>query len=378
MSKVLYLIDTLQTGGAERSLLEISSRLKKYKPFFFQLFPGDDLLEDFKKKGIGVKQFGLRPGYNFKRYARRILPEVIALQPDIIHSTLFRADMVGRSLGKLTDLPLVNSFVNNTYGRARYTKLAPVGKLKLAGIQFWDKLTTSSVDLFISNSKSIKDANIKALDISPNRVEVVHRGRNANDFTSVSASETMQRRESMGLFDKYVFLNVSRLLDRKGQLDLIKAFHQVHQQFPDSVLLIAGEGSFRTILENEISKLGLQHSVKLLGDRKDIPQLLSLADYFVFPSYYEGLPGAIIEAMLSRTPIVASAIPENLECIDATMALLFEPGDVEALATQMEKAIEYKHWHQRTEKAFNYAIEQFEISKIASQYEAVYDRLLKT
>lgn len=138
---------------------------------------------------------------------------------------------------------------------------------------------------------------------------------------------------------------------------------------------MAGEGSYRPVLEQEIKNLNLEHAVKLLGNRSDVPVLLKLTDYFIFPSHYEGLPGALIEAMFSKTPILASSIPENLECVNEETTLLFPAGNVEAMTGQMINALQTKDWEVRTEKA--YALQHFEISSIAAQYEAEYDLLLK-
>ncbi|HMP98981.1 MAG TPA: glycosyltransferase [Cyclobacteriaceae bacterium] len=373
---IAFIIDTLQTGGAEKSLLEITARFKKYKPVFFQLYPGDALLQDFKKTGIEVKQFNFKPDYNFKETAQRIAPALSAAQPDLIHSTLFRADMVSRHLSKRMNIPLINSLVNNSYSWQRYKAMSLAGRLKLFGIQWWDRFTSKQVDLFISNSRAIQETNAKALNIPAHKIKVIYRGRDINQFHLVSEAQVYEERQRLGVQSKKVFLNVSRLLDRKGQLDLVQAYHKVYQQNSDTILLVAGEGVYRYALEQEIEKLNLRGSVVLLGNRTDVPVLLKLADYFVFPSHYEGLPGALIEAMFSKTPIIASAIPENIECVSSDLALFFPAGNVDALAERMLTALDCKDWQTRIEMIYNFALQHFEINKIADQYEATYDQLL--
>lgn len=98
---------------------------------FFQLYPGETLLPDFKKAGIEVKQFNFKPGYNFRELAQRILAEVQQPQPALIHSTLFSSDMMGREVNKLTGIPLINSLVNNSYIKQRYQAMSWVAKCKL-------------------------------------------------------------------------------------------------------------------------------------------------------------------------------------------------------------------------------------------------------
>jgi glycosyltransferase involved in cell wall biosynthesis len=375
--KILFILDTLQTGGAEKSLLEITSKFKKYKPVFFQLHPGSALLNEFQKRGIEVQGFNLTPGYNFNSYAKQILSEVVKLEPALIHSSLFRSDMVARHLKKKINVPLVNSLVNNSYSLHRYRTLDFPGKLKLKAIEYWDRLTAKNVDLFISNSETIKLTNLKALRISPKKIKVVYRGREAKSFSILEEHQLNELKLQLGLSNRTIFLNVSRLLDRKGQLDLIRAFHLVHQQIPNASLVIAGEGSFRATLEHEIRQSGLSSVVQLLGNRNDVSALLQLADFFVFPSHYEGLPGALIEAMFSKISIIASSIPENLECVNDKTALLFPIGDVKQLAAKMMEAIGDVKWIARKHSAFEFAMDNFEISKIAAQYESAYDDLLK-
>jgi glycosyltransferase involved in cell wall biosynthesis len=113
-----------------------------------------------------------------------------------------------------------------------------------------------------------------------------------------------------------------------------------------------------------------------LGTVKNIPELLSESDFFVFPSYFEGLPGALIEAMMAKIPIICSDIPENKECVDESMCLFYRVGDQTDLLTQMEKALVLTDWEARTQQAFDYASEHFEIGKISKRYEETYSKLL--
>lgn len=376
LNKVVFLIDTLQTGGAEKSLLDITSRFRKYKPVFIQLFKGDELKPLFEAQQIQVLSMNLSPSYKFKAIAKHILPYIEELQPELLHSTLFRSDMVSRELQKMTGLPLINSFVNNSYSKSRYKKMSLLMMSKLFCIQQWDKLTARKVDLFISNSKAIKQSNTAALAVNKKRVKVIYRGRDSEVFQKVNQDAVLNLRKHFEAHEKTVFLNVSRLLSRKGQLDLVKSFKSVVDRYPEVLLLIAGEGPYRAALEQEISRLGLQRCVKLLGNRGDISDLLHFADYFVFPSHYEGLPGALIEAMFAGTPIIASSIPENMECVNEEMAYLYNPGDITQLERKLCEALSDKAWPDRIQHARQYAMANFEINSIASQYEETYTELL--
>jgi glycosyltransferase involved in cell wall biosynthesis len=367
----------LQTGGAEKSLLEITRHFKRYNPVFVQLFDKSSMLKsEFDAAGIPVINVGLQQSYRFDQIAQTVWPHVQPLNPVIIHSTLFFSDMVSRKLPLQRSIPVINSFVNNSYSKQRYS-VEPISiKIKLWLLQQWDAWSAKKVTAFISNSESIKQTNAHALGIPLSKIRVIYRGRSVEPFSKITEHQIQTLRHKLDAHDKKVFINVSRIIDRKGQLELVQAFHQVIQQEQACVLWIAGEGPYRKVLEAEITKLGLQAKVRLLGNRQDIPLLLKVADYFVFPSRYEGLPGALIEAMLAKIPIIASNIPENRECVNEAMALLHEAKNREGLAEQMMQAWKDENWPERTQKAFDYAMEHFEISKIAEQYEAFYDEVL--
>lgn len=376
MRKICFLIDSLETGGAEKSLLEIASRFQKYTPVFIQLFPGDSLKEKFLEKNIQVMSLNLTPSYNFKEISKFIKPIILKIDPVIIHSTLFRSDMVARHLKKEFNIPLINSLVNNSYSKQRYVQADLLSKLKLYIIQKWDGITAKNVDLFISNSEAIKGTNSKALGIPSKYIKVIYRGRSKVQYQQLDSKDRKALRENFLGRNKKIFLNVSRLLDRKGQIDLLKAFKKLNFEFPETILLIAGEGPHRQILEKKINDLQLNSSVQLLGNRDDVPALLQMADFFVFPSYYEGLPGALIEAMFAKIPIIASEIPENMECINSNNALLFSVGQIDQLLRWMKDALNITDWSLKIEDAYLFALENFEIEKVSALYETTYDELL--
>lgn len=374
---VLYIIDTLQTGGAEKSLLEITRNFKKYKPVFVLLFnKKSDLKTEFDQTGIQVIDLNLTGTFHFKKLAREASSVLVELHPVLVHSTLFKSDMVSRELVKYIPVPLINSLVNNSYSKQRYQSEPLSIKIKLWLLQQWDAFTARKVTMFLSNSEAIKGTNARALRLPLDKIRVIYRGRSLEPFEEITEQHIEVFRKDGNLTEKKVFLNVSRLIDRKGQLELIRAFGLLCQQRKDCVLLIAGEGPFRKALEEEVSVLSLEDNIKLLGNRNDVPLLLKSADYFVFPSHYEGLPGALIEAMFARLPIIASSIPENKECVDESMALFYEAGNVKELTSKMLMALDDKQWKERTDSTFGYAMEHFEISKVAAQYEALYDELL--
>lgn len=373
MKKVLFVIDTLEVGGAEQSILEIASRFKQYIPLVCHLYPGDALRPQYEQRGIRVIPANTPGQYNFKEAFKRLSAVVKAEKPDIIHSTLFRSDWVSRKVSGAFNIPLINSFVNDSYSADRYRKLSWKGRLKLKVVEYMDRFTSGSVSHFISNSEAIKRSNARKLHIPEEKITVIYRGR---DYRKFNASPTSYLHRELNLQPgARIILNVSRLLERKGQRDLFLAFKPVADEFDDVILVIVGEGPYRETLQATIQELSLQGRVFLLGTRNDVPSLLAESKWFVFPSHFEGLPGALIEAMMAKKNIVASAIPENLECVSDDSAYLFQKGNVPELTRAIRLALNDSS-PAKPENAFHLALQKFEISKIAGQYETFYDKLL--
>ena len=92
-------------------------------------------------------------------------------------------------------------------------------------------------------------------------------------------------------------------------------------------------------MQGLIDELELNQRVKLLGYRRDIPELLCAADVFVFPSYREGLPVSVMEAMASQLPIVCSNIRGNIDLVDEKGGILFNPQSVDECVTALKKII---------------------------------------
>lgn len=379
MKKILYILDTFETGGAEKSLLDIAVQNKAVESVFVTLYKGNQLAEAAQQAGIKVISLNRPEKYAFGKIVQQLKPIIQSEKPDLIHATLFRADIVSRKVKRYFKIPLVSSLVNNSYIDERYQKLSLLGKLKLYYIQRYDALTAKKVDCFISNSQTIKESNAKALGLPLEKIKVIFRGRDLSKFLSLSQEQLLQTKHELNIQENQVtLLNVSRLLDRKGQLDLLQAMKNIVTSHPNVKLYIAGEGFYRSVLENYIQENNLQLHVELLGNRNDVPYLLQLADVFVFPTHYEGLPGALIEAMMSEKTIVCSDISENQECVSPQEAVFFKKGDVSNLAVILNEVISRPDQFSTLGKAARIAaMEKFSLAKVVDQYNTLYASIIQ-
>lgn len=360
--KVLFLIDGLQVGGAERSLLLLCKQLEAVTPIVLVLSDSIALKTEFEKSGIQVIVRPFPRDYRFWKHAKTLKPLIGSIRPSIIHSSLFHADMILRYLD--TPAKKVTGLVSTMYSAGRLSQMSWLTRQKIGLLQIWDSLTVAKIDLFIANSNAIKSLYQEKVGYPSTKVQVIFRGREIKTLHSEPSRKKNQ------------FLFVGRLIPSKGLREAIQAFalfSNIHSGFE---FHIAGDGPDKQPLMDLVQTLNLTDRVFFLGQVDQVEKLLTESSFFLFPSHYEGLPGALIEAMLAKIPIICSDIPENKECVDKSMALFHRVGDKSDLVVQMEKAVSMTDWQARTQKAFEFAVEHFDIWKIARQYEEVYRKLL--
>jgi glycosyltransferase involved in cell wall biosynthesis len=186
-------------------------------------------------------------------------------------------------------------------------------------------------------------------------------------------------REEMGLqTGDLLALAVGNLYAVKGQRYLLDALALLAERFPRLHVAIAGRGEMEGALRAQAGALGLGGRFHLLGLRSDIGNLLAGADVFVMPSLSEGLPLALVEAMLAARPIVASAvgdIPVVLE--NGRAGVVVPPADAAALARALATLID-DPGHARTlgAAAARRAQAEYTAERMVERYVALYARRL--
>ena len=137
------------------------------------------------------------------------------------------------------------------------------------------------------------------------------------DIFSYSDEFRAESRKTLGLDDEFTLIHVGRFVGVKNHDFLIDVFEQVAKAHPNSKLVLVGVGDLEEKIRTKVQKKGLSDKVLFLGARKDIPALLSAADVLVFPSFYEGMPNAVIEAQaLSLQCIVSDKITAECRITD--------------------------------------------------------------
>lgn len=377
--RILYVIDSLSGGGAERSLASLAPHYAARGAILelAHLQRRSDLREEFEQAGVEVFTLaGPRGRLGWIERARRLVRE---RRPDVIHTTLFESDVVGRTVGALTGVPVVSSLVNVAYSEVQLSdpRLRP-WKVRVA--QMVDAATARRVVRFHAITDHVADEMTKRLRIPRELVDVVPRGRDAARLGRRSCARRSSARSTLGVDDHApVVLAAARQEFQKGLDLLLEALPLVLEVLPDARLLVAGrEGNQTDELRGAVGRLGLVDAVRFLGARSDVSELMCAADVFAFPSRWEGLGSVLIEAMALEAPIVASDLPPVREVVGGEAgARLVPPGHPESLARAIaaaitkpaETAMRVAFAHQRFQ-------ERYTIERVADAMMAFYERAL--
>jgi glycosyltransferase involved in cell wall biosynthesis len=326
---IMYVIDSLGTGGSERSLAELLGPLARegIRP----------VIATLSRRPGGVERQVLEAGFDVRFISsttrlgriRAIRALLASERPDIVHTTLFNSDVVGRVAAMGHRIPVVTSLVNTSYDPVRLRD-PNVGAMRLRVVRMVDGWTARHLTAhFHAVSRGVKKAAVRDLRIPAERITVIERGRDPERIGAPDPQRRRRARNRLSLSPRdEALVNVGRQEFQKGQRYLIEAMIELSRIRPNVVLLIAGRpGHASADLERLTRENGLRDRVRFLGFTEDVPEILAAADLFVFPSLYEGLPGSLIEAMASRLPVVATDIDATREILEPGQnALLVPPG----------------------------------------------------
>lgn len=377
--KVFHLIDSLVPGGAEMGLVSMASPLAAngVESQFAYLRRRPGLQDQLERDGFEVVCLAGRQGR--LGWVRRFASLVHQERPDIVHTTLYQANQVGRVAGLLTGTPVVSSLVNIPYGTEQ--RAAPgLSGWKMRAAQVLDVVTSRQVARFHAITETVADVMALRLRLPRSRIDVVPRGRDPAALGQRTAARRARVRDELQIPpSSELLLAAARQEHQKGLDILLEAMPIVRLQRPEAHLVVAGRpGNQTPLLQAALARLGLEGSVRFLGVRQDVPDLLCAADVFVLPSRWEGLGSVLLEAMALRAPIVASDLAPVREVLsDQREAVLVPPSRPQALAAAIVSTLaEQDGAAERAERAYTRFAEHFTIDRVALEMAAFYERAL--
>ena len=364
MTRLLYVITSTTIGGAEKTLYRIASRVDRRRfevAAALSLKPKGHYAARLEEAGVKVESLDMaqvpRPGDLFR------LREVVRRhRPDVVHAFLYRAIQFCRMLRALGEpFKLISS------PRVVYrTRPGPL---------LWlDRRLMGYDDLLIAESVASQRFFVREQGYRPGRISVVYNGIEPAELEVRPGVREAKRRE-LGLEPEHVLVGtVGRLDPQKGQETLLKAL----AMSPENVRgLIIGDGPDRERLSEMVETLDLKGRCVFLGERSDVPDWLAAMDVFALPSYWEGVPNAVLEALCAGLPVAASAVDGVMETVeDGRTGLLFPAGDPQALAERLRRLALDPGLRQRLGEAGRLRLaRQFTMDGMLRGYEDAYLRV---
>ncbi|WP_035792576.1 glycosyltransferase family 4 protein [Kitasatospora mediocidica] len=335
---VLYVIDSLnRVGGAEQGLLALAPQLVhsgvKLDVAYLTASPGGFQPE---LAAAGATVFGVHHrGRGRTAAALRAL--VRERRPDLVHTTLYESDVLGRAAALAAHTPVVSSLVNPAYG-PEHLHARGLSPWRMRAAQAVDAATAQGTRRFHALTRHVAGAMAGRLRIPAGRIDVVPAGRDPEVLGTVTAERRAAVRAGLDLAPNTpVVLAAARQAYQKGLDVLLTAWPRVLHGAPEAVLLLAGDpGPESARLHALAAAAGVGERVRFLGPRGDVYDLMAAADVFTVPSRWEGLGSAAMEAMGVGVPLVCSDVPALRETVRSEdYAVLVPPESPERLAAAL-------------------------------------------
>lgn len=350
----MHIVPSLSPGGAERLVFELTRLLPSegFSASAVANLSAGPLREMFDEAGVPVTVFEHK-----HLFGAGSLIDLIRLmrreRPDIVHTHLFGADAWGRIAAMLTRVPvIINTMHNitNDYGVLRQS---------VHRLLAWPTRRTIAV------SDIVKEDLMRRDHLDGKKIVVI---RNGIDLAKVIM------RPPRPFSDLPRLLIVGRLVPQKGHATLFKALALVKRPWQ---LDIVGVGPLEADLRALAERLEIAPKIHWLGYRDDVPQLLARADIFCFPSRWEGLGLAFLEAAAAGVPVIASRLPVLEEVMQPRHGTFVDPEDVPGFAHAIDGMLQDSTTAVQQANAIAQDVRsRFSIQRMVSEYAKLYRSVL--
>lgn len=354
---ILHVTTDTALGGAESRLaLFLRHRNRdRARHEVVALKPLGSLAPAISASGVPISSLDIQTASDVPAALLRLRRIFRQRRPAVVQTYLFHANSLARPIARTSGVPLVVSGYASTDPNMSPPRRAV------------DLVSSRFAHIHFANSQAVADTVMRRIRAPKWRLRVVYPGR-PDPLGEADVSQILKRREGRC---RPLLLSVGRLHRAKGHAVLLEALQGVREDWEAAIV---GEGPERTRLERYAAELGIAERVRFLGEIPDPRPHFAEATIFVLPSLWEGMPGALIEAMLWRLPIVATSVGGVPEAVrHRRSALLAGPGDADTLSYLIEYAISNRDVaSQLAESARARALESFRVETMVESWEAMY------
>jgi len=236
---------------------------------------------------------------------------------EILHSHLFYSSLFASPLGALAGVPVV---VETPHVRELWRQ-------GVKGHFAVDRLVARSLDALIAVSHANAKYLTKGKGLPARKIHVVHNGCDIRRFSVSGDASAFRASRGIAAGDPLIVV-LARLEPQKGHAFLLNALPQVVGEFPRLRVIFVGDGALRADLEARARELKLETNVTFAGYQSNPTAWLSIADFTVLPSLYEGLPLVAIESLAAGKAVIATAVDGSPEVVlHEKTGLLVPPAD---------------------------------------------------
>jgi glycosyltransferase involved in cell wall biosynthesis len=359
--RIAHLIESDGPGGAERMLANIATQLQAAGAQNLAILPADGegwLARELAGTGVAIEYFRLDRPVSGK-LARWLVATLRCYEINVAHSHEFTMAVYGSWAARRAGICHVITMHGSRYYAQRLRR-----RLAL-------RLAVASSACLVAVSQTLASHLSRDLWIRRSRVRTIPNG------VALAPVERSSLRDELRLRPgDLLMLAVGNLYPVKGHGYLLDALGTLADRFPQLHVAIAGRGELVSTLRARAEELGVGHRFHLLGLRSDIANILAGADLFVLPSVSEGLPLALLEAMMARRPIIASAVGEiPVALAGGAAGVLVKPADPPALAAAVARLLTDRHEAERLAAAAEQrAADEYSLSRMVERYSALYAR----
>ena len=370
--KIVYVITSTGVGGAEKILYHTIRGIddNKYTVLLCTLKKKGVISKELEKHGVSVhclklsEKEGLAGWFSSIMVLFRLFLYLREQRPTIIHSFLFRANILTRIAGCLTGVPVIISSTRVMGGEKGYYHLI-------------ERVTSFMVDRYIAVSGSVKRYIIQKSKVHDGKVSIIYNGVKVKN-NSTSSMQNMKM--YFGIEDEdNIIITVGRLHKQKGYSYLFHAISMVEKEMPRLKLLIIGEGEDENNLKDLAESLDLNNKIIFAGLRYDVEKILPMTKIFILPSLWEGMPNVLLEAMAAGKPVIATevgGVPEVV--LHGKTGILVPPEDSDAIANAMRYLLQDELKAKKMGEAGRLRVEEhFTIAGMLERTEDLYQELLK-
>lgn len=358
--KILYVITGLGGGGAEKVVADLADKMYERGHEVKIAFLKGNVIVKPKNNNIEIIPLGLESLINFYTSSIKFRILINNFRPDVVHAHMVHANIFVR-------INRLNCKINKLICTAHNSNEG--GKLRMLAYRLTDKFSDLNTNVSKEATESFQE--MKAFDSA---AITIYNGIDLNKFRKKVVDKNIILSNQINLNQK-IILAVGRLNEQKDYPNLLKAISLLKENSSQAFkLLIVGDGEQKKTIEELISKLNLDNDIILLGRRNDIAELMSIADYFVLSSAFEGFGLVVAEAMACETFVVATDCGGVKEVMGG-YGLMASPQDSKGLADQLLKAINMplNARLENNRKALNYVHENFDLERIVEKWEGLYD-----